>query len=207
MPTQMTMKEFQDRKERGKAENSKYRSTIHHDATRVIGFIIPTRFGAEVESVLCTCSRDIALTLRAMSLQTVIQTLGGIIARGLFLPRYPPFDPSSPSVCSLSMEHQENKYGDSSTEDEAGSQTTEDEVPERQAPAAPPPPPPAPAPAPSTTRERPHYELRHTMTGHTSSLSAVKFSPDGTLLASCGMSLLWQPFLVPAARSFSGSKR
>ena len=85
------------------------------------------------------------------------------------------------------MEHPENKYGDSSTEDEAGSQTTEDEVPERQAPAAPPPPPP-PAPVASSVRERPHYELRHTLRGHTSSISAVKFSPDGTLLASCGMS-------------------
>lgn len=102
------------------------------------------------------------------------------------------------------MEHPENKYGDSSTEDEAGSQTTEDEVPERQAPAAPPPPPPAPAPPPSSGRERPHYELRHTMRGHTSSISAVKFSPDGTLLASCCASSfvpsgLWSlPLTCPA---------
>lgn len=86
------------------------------------------------------------------------------------------------------MEPTENKYGDSSTEDEAGSQTTEDEVPERQAPLAAAPPPPPPVPAPSTVRDRPHYELRHTLSGHSSSISAVKFSPDGTLLASCGMS-------------------
>ncbi|PSR80357.1 hypothetical protein PHLCEN_2v6742 [Hermanssonia centrifuga] len=81
---------------------------------------------------------------------------------------------------------------DSSTDDDAASQTTEDDpqVPEHREP--PPAPTPAPQPAmPSTsTRAKPNYELRHTMRGHTSSISAVKFSPDGTLLASCCMSSL-----------------
>jgi COMPASS component SWD3 len=96
---------------------------------------------------------------------------------------------------------------DSSTEDDAASQTTEDDpqIPESQhAPpptaqqphpppvAAPPPPPPNP-PANAHARARPRYELNHTLRGHTMSISSVKFSPDGTLLASCGTSLLFSP--------------
>jgi COMPASS component SWD3 len=97
---------------------------------------------------------------------------------------------------------------DSSSDEDAASQTTEDDprVPENQAPPPPPPAPvptqvqqsngqAAPVPGPASTapqpgvtaREKPHYELRHTMRGHTKSLSAVKFSPDGTILASCGL--------------------
>lgn len=126
---------------------------------------------------------------------------------------------------------------DSSTDDDAASQTTEDDpqIPESQhapLPSAqlhPPPaaPPPAPSNPPNThTRARPRYELRHTLRGHTMSISSVKFSPDGALLASCGalqflshpsthihatfslaadnVAKIWSPFSGELIRSLNG---
>jgi COMPASS component SWD3 len=79
---------------------------------------------------------------------------------------------------------------DPSTDDDNASQTTEDDprIPEKQENQPPPQHTGVPAAAgTSGARERPRYELLHLMRGHTSSISAVKFSLDGTLLASSGM--------------------
>ncbi|KNZ72435.1 hypothetical protein J132_03401 [Termitomyces sp. J132] len=96
---------------------------------------------------------------------------------------------------------------DSSTDDDSASQTTEDDpqVPEHQAvlhPPAPVAPPPTAVP-----RERPNYEARHVLRGHTMSISAVKFSPDGKLLASCGAEKvvkIWSPDTGEFLRNLSG---
>jgi WD40 repeat protein len=40
--------------------------------------------------------------------------------------------------------------------------------------------------AASSTDDVPNYKTKYIMSGHARSISAIKFSPDGTMLASCG---------------------
>ncbi|KAH8810420.1 hypothetical protein DL96DRAFT_1685496 [Flagelloscypha sp. PMI_526] len=55
------------------------------------------------------------------------------------------------------------------------------------------------------SRPRPHYSLKYTLDGHTNAHSAVKLSPDDSLLASCvgweTVIEIWSPF----AREFIGN--
>ena len=77
-------------------------------------------------------------------------------------------------------------------------QTTDDPQipappPVQSHPAVPPPPPSAQiqtSTIQAAPRERSNYRLRHTFRGHTQSVSAGNFNPDGSLLAPCGTSAL-----------------
>jgi COMPASS component SWD3 len=42
------------------------------------------------------------------------------------------------------------------------------------------------ATTPKTNRSRPQYAVKYILSGHTMAISSLKFSPDGTMLASSG---------------------
>lgn len=46
--------------------------------------------------------------------------------------------------------------------------------------------PPEPSTSPSQGSETLNYKTKYILAGHTRSLAAIKFSPDGAMLASCG---------------------
>lgn len=88
------------------------------------------------------------------------------------------------------MNHSAAHDDEDTSEEEQASDATEDDpqvpAPQRESTPAPAPGPSTSGAGPSAGRERPNYELRHVLRGHSQSISSVKFSPDGTLLASCG---------------------
>ena len=96
------------------------------------------------------------------------------------------------------MDREQRHFMEDTSSESDNSSTEEDpEVPEEPPPPSVPTPP-APTqihpPNPATQngfaqrpRNAPHYRLRHTLRGHQDSISAVKFSPDGTMLASTCM--------------------
>lgn len=45
----------------------------------------------------------------------------------------------------------------------------------------------SPQPPSELSKTGPRYKLRYTLSGHTRSISSLKFSPDGSILASCGV--------------------